>query len=162
MAQAPPMQGHRRDDRKDPREAAILGIFVVGLGHLYLGMWAKGIGLFIVTVFAIVLTSVYVAPFFWIISCFWAYSDAKNYNRQAGYPENETDSDEEEEGEIDSDEEEEEMDSSEEGEIDSDEILVKELRAIRSTMNVVAILLLIMAGLMLYVFFHLTRLVLAP
>ena len=171
-------------DRKSPWEAAILGILMVGLGHFYLRMWSKGIALILVTIFVAILTSFLVAPVFWIISGVWAYYDAKSYNREAGYPEEERDSDEEEEEEemnIDDDaEEERDSDEEEEGEeMNSDEYpkelhairssisvvsdeLLKELRGIRSTMNFVLILLLIMLGLMLYVFFHLTRLVLAP
>jgi hypothetical protein len=139
--------------RKDPREAAVLGIVFVGLGHFYLGMWLKGIALILVTVIVIAVTSIYLAPVFWVISSVWAYYDAKSYNREAGYPE-EADSDEEEEEETDSDED-------EELETGSDDTL-KELRAIRSTMNVVAILLLIILGVMVYLLLHLTRLVLAP
>jgi len=158
-------------DRKDPREAAVLGIIFVGLGHFYLGMWLKGIALILVTVIVTAVTSIFVAPVFWIISSVWAYYDAKSYNREAGYPEEddekgegeETDSDEDDEQEVGSEEEEEETDSDEddEQEIVSDET-VKELRAIRSTMNVVAILLLIVLGVMVYLLLHLTRLVLAP
>ena len=166
--------------RKDPREAAILGIVFVGLGHFYLGMWLKGIALILVTVIVTAVTSIYVAPVFWVISTVWAYYDAKSYNREAGYPENdedeeeevdsdeeeeeeETDSDEDEEQGIGSEEEEEETDSDEDEEqgIGSNETL-KELRAIRSTMNVVAILLLVILGVMVYLLLHLTRFVLAP
>jgi hypothetical protein len=75
-----------RFDRKDPREAAILGLLIVGVGHFYLGMWLKGIALILVTVIVTILTSLLVAPFFWVISGVWAYYDAKSYDREAGCP----------------------------------------------------------------------------
>ena len=56
-------------------------------------MWLKGIALILVTVIVTAVTSVFVAPVFWVISGVWAYYDAKSYNREAGYPE-EADSDE--------------------------------------------------------------------
>jgi uncharacterized membrane protein len=155
--------------RKDPREAAVLGIVFVGLGHFYLGMWLKGIALILITVIVVLVTTLLVAPVFWIISGVWAYYDAKSYNRAAGYREEEVGSEEDEEEEVGSDEDEEEevgSDEDEEEEVGSDELLVKELRAIHSTIKngfaVVAILLLSMIAVMVYLLLHFTRLVLAP
>jgi TM2 domain-containing membrane protein YozV len=87
VTQQPSMQGVMRVDRKKPWLAALLGLVIVGLGHMYLGMWAKGIGLLVIGVIASVATGAILAPVFWIISCVWAYYDAKSYNRKAGYPE---------------------------------------------------------------------------
>jgi predicted lipid-binding transport protein (Tim44 family) len=80
-----PMQGYMQVGRKKPWLAALLGILIVGLGHMYLGMWAKGIGLLVIGVIATLITGGLLGPVFWIISCVWAYFDAKNYNRKAGY-----------------------------------------------------------------------------
>lgn len=55
-----------------------------------------------------------------------------------------------------------EMDSDKKEEMDNSEILVDEIRGIRTLMAFVAILLTVMLILMIWVFFHLTRLVLAP
>ena len=103
-----------------------------------------------------------------VIGC-TSSSSPKSYNRAAGYPEKEVDNDEDEEEERGGDEEEYEETDSDEGEeeeIDSDKNLVKELRAIQSTIKngfeVVAILLLIILGVMVYLLLHLTRFVLAP
>jgi TM2 domain-containing membrane protein YozV len=85
--QQPPMQGYMRVERKKPWLAALLGILVVGFGHFYLGKWLKGIALIIIAIIASVATGFLAAPIFWVISCVWAYYDAKAYNRQAGYPE---------------------------------------------------------------------------
>jgi TM2 domain-containing membrane protein YozV len=76
-----------RVGRKSPGLAALLGILVVGLGHFYLGKWLKGLGLMVVAVIGSLLTGFILAPVFWIFSCAWAYYDAKDYNRKAGYPE---------------------------------------------------------------------------
>lgn len=81
------MQGYKRVERKKPWLAALIGILVVGFGHFYLGEWLKGILLIIVTIIISILTAFIAAPIFWIISCLWAYYDAKAYNRKAGYPE---------------------------------------------------------------------------
>jgi signal peptidase I len=81
------MQGYKRVERKKPWLAALIGILVVGFGHFYLGEWLKGILLIIVTIIISILTAFIAAPIFWIISCVWAYYDAKAYNRKAGYPE---------------------------------------------------------------------------
>jgi hypothetical protein len=140
-----------KGDRKSPSEAALLGILIVGLGHVYLGMWGKGIALFLITIVVILFTTVYIAPVFWIISCVWAYYDAKSYNREWGYSD----------GDVD----EEATDEDVEEATDSYEIL-KELRAIRSTVTnwfaAVAILLIIILSVMVYLLLHFTRLVLAP
>jgi predicted lipid-binding transport protein (Tim44 family) len=81
------VQAHYKHvDRKKPWLAALLGILIVGLGHMYLAMWAKGIGLLVIGVIAALVTGGLLAPVFWIISCVWAYYDAKSYNRKAGYP----------------------------------------------------------------------------
>jgi hypothetical protein len=74
-----------KGDPKSPSDAALLGILFVGLGHFYLGMWGKGIGLILITIIATIFTTVFIAPVFWIISCVWAYYDAKSYNREWGY-----------------------------------------------------------------------------
>jgi len=73
-------------ERKKPWLAALLGILIVGFGHFYLGMWLKGIGLIVLAVIVSLLTAFLGAPVIWIISCVWAYYDAKSYNRKAGYP----------------------------------------------------------------------------
>jgi TM2 domain-containing membrane protein YozV len=89
QAQQPqqPMQGYMQVGRKKPWLAALLGILIVGFGHFYLGMWLKGIGLIVLAVIVSLLTAFLGAPVIWIISCVWAYYDAKSYNRKAGYPE---------------------------------------------------------------------------
>lgn len=74
-------------ERKKPWLAALLGILIVGFGHFYLGMWLKGIGLIVLAIIVSLLTAFLGAPIIWIISCVWAYFDAKSYNRKAGYPE---------------------------------------------------------------------------
>jgi ribosomal protein S27AE len=74
-----------KGDSKSPSDAALLGILFVGLGHFYLGMWGKGIGLILITIIATIFTTFFIAPVFWIISCVWAYYDAKSYNREWGY-----------------------------------------------------------------------------
>ena len=74
-----------KGDPKSPSHAALLGILFVGLGHFYLGMWGKGIGLILITIIATIFTTFFIAPVFWIISCVWAYYDAKSYNREWGY-----------------------------------------------------------------------------
>lgn len=81
-----PMQGYMRVDRKKPWLAALLGILIVGFGHFYLGMWLKGIGLIVLAVIVALVTAFIGTPIIWIISCVWAYYDAKSYNRKAGYP----------------------------------------------------------------------------
>jgi TM2 domain-containing membrane protein YozV len=80
------MQGDTRVEPKSPRRAALLGL-IFGVGHMYLGEWAKGILLLVVAIVVSVLTRFAAAPIFWIISPIWAYYDAKAYNRKAGYPE---------------------------------------------------------------------------
>jgi TM2 domain-containing membrane protein YozV len=85
--QQQPMQGYMRVDRKKPWLAALIGILIVGFGHFYLGEWLKGIALIIVTIIVSIATAFIAAPIFWIISCVWAYYDAKAYNRKAGYAE---------------------------------------------------------------------------
>jgi uncharacterized membrane protein YvbJ len=78
-------QDYRRVERKKPWLAALLGILMVGIGHMYLGMWAKGVALLVIGVIATLLSGGILAPVLWIISCVWAYYDAKSYNRKAGY-----------------------------------------------------------------------------
>jgi signal peptidase I len=73
-------------ERKKPWLAALLGILIVGFGHFYLGEWLKGVALMVVAVIGSLLIGFLAAPVFWIISCVWAYYDAKSYNRKAGYP----------------------------------------------------------------------------
>jgi len=123
-----------------------------------------GILLIVVTGIFVLLTTVLVAPVFWIISGVWAYYDAKNYNREAGFTRKGTDSEEEEEVESDEEEEvesdeeeevesdeeeevesdeeeevesdeEEEVESDEEEEVDPSEVLLDELRALHSTLR---------------------------
>jgi TM2 domain-containing membrane protein YozV len=60
--------------------AALLGILIVGVGHMYLGEWGKGIGILIVALILSAATGGILAPVMWIISCVWAYSDAKKLN----------------------------------------------------------------------------------
>ena len=81
---------------KNPTDAFILGLLVVGLGHIYLGKWGKGLALFLITVVATLFITIYLAPVFWIISCVSAYYDAKSYNRGWGYPNGDGDIDDEE------------------------------------------------------------------
>ena len=77
------MQGYKRVERKKPWLAALIGILVVGFGYFYLGEWLKGILLIIVTIIISILTAFSSHTDFWIISCLWAYYDAKAYNRKA-------------------------------------------------------------------------------
>ena len=77
--------GYVKVQPKKPWLAALLGILIVGAGHMYLGKWAKGIALLIVGVILSILTGGILAPFIWIISCIWAYTDAKKFNAAAGY-----------------------------------------------------------------------------
>lgn len=81
----PQMTGYLKVSPKRPWLAALLGILVVGFGHFYLGKWLKGIGLIVVAIIGSLLTGFLLAPVFWIVSCVWAYTDAKAYNRAAGY-----------------------------------------------------------------------------
>jgi TM2 domain-containing membrane protein YozV len=76
-----------RSDRKKPWLAALLGFLIFGAGHMYLGLWVKGILLLIVAVLVSLFTAGIGAIIFLIISPLWAYYDAKTYNREAGYPE---------------------------------------------------------------------------
>jgi len=85
MATPSPMQGYVKVQPKKPGLAALLGILIVGAGHMYLGKWAKGIALLIVGIIISVVTGGIAAPFIWIISCIWAYTDAKKFNAAAGY-----------------------------------------------------------------------------
>jgi TM2 domain-containing membrane protein YozV len=87
MAQPTPRQPIVMLPRKRPWLAALLGLLIVGVGHVYLGEWGKGIGLLVVGVILSLLTGGLLAPVMWIISCVWAYTDAKAYNRKAGYAE---------------------------------------------------------------------------
>jgi TM2 domain-containing membrane protein YozV len=83
--ETPQTQNYVKATRKSPGLAALLGILIVGLGHAYLGMWGKAIGLFIVAIIATLLTGGLLAPVFWIVSCIWAYTSAKEMNRLNGY-----------------------------------------------------------------------------
>ena len=65
---------------KRPWLAALLGILVVGVGHMYLGEWGKGIGLLVISLILSVITGGLLAPVMWVVSCLWAYSDAKKLN----------------------------------------------------------------------------------
>ena len=77
--------GDIRPNRKSPGLAALLGLLIVGLGHMYLGMWGKGLGLLVIGVIISIVTFGFAAPIVWIVSCVWAYSDAKEMNRLNGY-----------------------------------------------------------------------------
>jgi TM2 domain-containing membrane protein YozV len=79
------MAGYVKVQPKKPWLAALLGIIFVGLGHFYLGEWGKGLLLLVVGIILSVLTGGILAPMFWVISCVWAYMDAKAYNRAVGY-----------------------------------------------------------------------------
>ena len=67
---------------KKPWVAALLGILVVGVGHMYLGEWGKGIGILVVALILSAITGGLLAPVLWIVSCVWAYSDAKKINER--------------------------------------------------------------------------------
>jgi TM2 domain-containing membrane protein YozV len=68
---------------KKPWLAALLGLLVVGFGHFYLGMWGKGLGLLVISFILSAITGGILAPVMWIVSCVWAYTDAKKYNVHA-------------------------------------------------------------------------------
>jgi TM2 domain-containing membrane protein YozV len=65
---------------KRPWLAALLGILIVGVGHMYLGEWAKGIGILLISLILSAISGGILAPVMWIVSCVWAYSDAKKIN----------------------------------------------------------------------------------
>ena len=67
---------------KKPWLAALLGILIVGVGHMYLGEWGKGIGILVVALILSAITGGILAPVMWIVSCLWAYSDAKKHNER--------------------------------------------------------------------------------
>jgi len=79
--------------RKNPYLAALLGVLIVGSGLMYVGKWAEGIALLCISVIVSVFTAVVTgkwfagilrALIFWIISAYWAYKAAQDYNR-TGY-----------------------------------------------------------------------------
>ena len=69
-----------KGDPKSPSDAALLGLFLIGFGHFYLGKWGKGIVLILATFIAALATTIYIGLIFALISCVWAYYDAKSYN----------------------------------------------------------------------------------
>ena len=72
--------GEELPGMKKPWLAALLGILIVGVGHMYLGEWGKGIGLLVLALILSAITGGILAPVFWIVSCVWAYTDAKKLN----------------------------------------------------------------------------------
>jgi len=68
-----------KNNRKDPVIAAILGLIIPGLGHIYLGNYKMAILLFILAVF-LSLMSGFLELVIAIASAWTAYDEAKNIN----------------------------------------------------------------------------------
>ena len=71
--------------KKSPILAAILNIVVVGLGHVYLGLWVRGITYFIIYIF-VVFTVIFITrgPFIFLTMAFSvidAFICARKINR---------------------------------------------------------------------------------
>ncbi|OLS27461.1 MAG: hypothetical protein HeimC2_11240 [Candidatus Heimdallarchaeota archaeon LC_2] len=68
--------------RKDPTMAAIISLFLPGLGYAYFGDTGKGIGMF----FVIIITYFFLIGFIiHIYSIFNSHSECKKYNFRMGY-----------------------------------------------------------------------------
>lgn len=81
-----PMPMYSAGDRKNPGVAAILSFFWAGLGQIYNGQLAKGIGFIVLYAFSVLLLFVGIGlilvPLVWIIGIWDAYSSAKSYNER--------------------------------------------------------------------------------
>ncbi len=73
-------------DRKNPGVAAVLSFFWAGLGQIYNGQLAKGIGFIVLYAFCVLLIFVVIGfilvPIVWIIGIWDAYNTAKQYNEK--------------------------------------------------------------------------------
>ena len=73
-------------DRKNPGVAAVLSFFWAGLGQIYNGQLAKGIGFIVLYAFCVllifVLIGIILVPIVWIIGIWDAYNTAKQYNER--------------------------------------------------------------------------------
>jgi TM2 domain-containing membrane protein YozV len=73
-------------DRKNPGVAAVLSFFWAGLGQIYNGQLAKGIGFIVLYAFCVLLIFVVIGfilvPIVWIIGIWDAYNTAKQYNER--------------------------------------------------------------------------------
>lgn len=71
-------------DRKNPGVAAVLSFFWAGLGQIYNGQLAKGIGFIVLYAFCVLLIFVAIGlilvPIVWIIGIWDAYNTAQQYN----------------------------------------------------------------------------------
>jgi TM2 domain-containing membrane protein YozV len=73
-------------DRKNPGVAAVLSFFWAGLGQIYNGQLAKGLGFIVLYLFCVLLIFVVIGlilvPIVWIIGMWDAYNTAKQYNEK--------------------------------------------------------------------------------
>lgn len=73
-------------DRKNPGVAAVLSFFWAGLGQIYNGQLAKGIGFIVLYAVCVLLIFVVIGfilvPIVWIIGIWDAYNTAKQYNER--------------------------------------------------------------------------------
>ncbi|MCJ7638298.1 MAG: hypothetical protein MUO70_00185 [Euryarchaeota archaeon] len=73
-------------DRKNPGVAAVLSFFWAGLGQIYNGQLAKGIGFMVLYAFSVLLIFVLIglllAPIVWLIGMWDAYHTAQQYNER--------------------------------------------------------------------------------
>lgn len=73
-------------DRKNPGVAAVLSFFWAGLGQIYNGQLAKGIGFMVLYGFSVLLIFVLIglllAPIVWLIGMWDAYHTAQQYNER--------------------------------------------------------------------------------
>lgn len=80
--------GTRGIPSKNPALAAILNVLIIGLGHLYLGKFMRGLGLFIISVGILTITTFSVgsdamwgmAIMLYIFAGYDGYNQAKRYN----------------------------------------------------------------------------------
>jgi TM2 domain-containing membrane protein YozV len=68
--------------RKDPTLAAVISLFLPGLGYAYFGQVGKGIGMFVLI---IVTYFLFIGFIIHIYSIFNSYSECKKYNYAMGY-----------------------------------------------------------------------------
>lgn len=73
-------------DRKNPGVAAVLSFFWAGLGQIYNGQLAKGLGFIVLYLFCVLLIFVAIGlilvPIVWIVGMWDAYNTAKQYNER--------------------------------------------------------------------------------
>jgi len=71
---------------KNPGIAAVLSFFYCGLGQIYNGQIAKGIGLVVIYAISLILISVVVGvvttPILWIYGMYDGYKTAEKFNRE--------------------------------------------------------------------------------